>query len=92
MSEPTITIEPLPCFVCGKLPKVDSFLLMDLYHHGWSCLCPSKCYETETYYERAGAVEEWNRWVESEGFDDFEDYDEDMDEEDDETDAGGGIR
>lgn len=59
--------EPLPCFVCGELPKVGSFLLMDLRHHGWTCLCPNRCYETGTYLSRDFAVRDWNAWVESEG-------------------------
>lgn len=62
--------EPLPCFVCGERPKVESFLLMDLRHLGWTCLCPSRCFETGAYYEREGAVGEWNAWVENEGLTD----------------------
>ena len=66
--------EPKPCFVCGRRPIVDSFLLMDMRSHGWTALCPSKCYETDAYYDREDAVKEWNRWVESEGYV----YDEDL--------------
>lgn len=73
-------VEPLPCFACDELPIVGSFLLMDLRHHGWTCLCPNKCYETETYYSREGAVEDWNQWVESEGWDYPYDDEEDEDE------------
>lgn len=69
--------EPLPCFICGQMPKVESFMLMDLRHHGWSCLCPSKCFETNTYYGRDGAVGEWNEWVENEGMLDDEGWEED---------------
>ena len=58
--------EPLPCFLCGELPKVGSFKLMT-GKYGWTALCPNHCYETATYYERGYAVEDWNEWVESEG-------------------------
>jgi hypothetical protein len=60
-------IKPLPCFICDELPKVDSFPLMTLRHRGWTCLCPNRHYETSAYYERDGAIEEWNYWVENEG-------------------------
>lgn len=66
-------VEPLPCFVCGKLPTVDRFLLMDLRHLGWTALCPSRCYETAAYCDREGAVADWNTWVESEGYTDDDD-------------------
>lgn len=69
--------EPKPCFVCGRKPIVDSFLLMDLQHRGWTALCPGKCYETNTYYDKEDAIADWNRWVESEG------YVEELDEVDD---------
>lgn len=59
-------IEPTPCFVCGSLPKVGSFLLMD-GRIGWTCLCPNRCFETDAYLDRDGAVTEWNSWVECEG-------------------------
>lgn len=59
-------IEPQPCLLCGELPKVDDFLLMT-GRRGWTALCPNRCYETATYYERVGAVVDWNAWVESEG-------------------------
>lgn len=65
----TAEAEPLPCFVCGELPKVNSFLLMDMRHRGWTALCPSRCHETGAYHERDDAVAEWNRWVEAEGLD-----------------------
>jgi hypothetical protein len=71
--------KPLPCFVCGELPKVEDFALMVSYKRGWTCLCPNKHYETETYYERQYAIEDWNRWVESEGWVDG-DMDDDYDE------------
>ena len=74
--------EPQPCFVCGALPKVDSFLLMDLRHRGWTALCPNKHYETDVYYDREGAVEEWNLWVENEGW-----IPDDEDEDDAEVDG-----
>lgn len=61
-------IRPLPCFVCDELPKVEDFALMVTYKRGWTCLCPNRHYETETYYDRESAVEDWNRWVESEGY------------------------
>ena len=63
-----IETQPLPCFVCGALPKVESFKLMVSYKRGWTALCPNKCYETATYYDRESAVKDWNQWVESEGF------------------------
>ena len=68
--------EPLPCFICGELPKVEDFALMVSYKRGWTCLCPNKHYETNAYYDREGAIEAWNRWVESEGWVD-EDYGDD---------------
>ena len=61
-------IEPLPCFVCGELPKVEDFALMVSYKRGWTALCPNHHYETDAYYDRDDAVEAWNRWVESEGW------------------------
>ena len=76
-----IEIEPLPCFICGEMPKVGDFALMMTHKRGWTCLCPNKHYETETYYERQYAVEDWNRWVESEGFV-FYDDDDDCDDDD----------
>lgn len=33
----------------------------------WTCLCRNRCHETETWYERADAVADWNAWVESDG-------------------------
>ena len=59
-------VEPLPCFVCDELPQVGGFALMD-GRLGWTCLCPSRCYETNCYLTRDAAVGEWNEWVESEG-------------------------
>ena len=78
-SQPVVEGEaqPLPCFVCGALPKVESFALMVSYKRGWTCLCPNHHYETDAYYDREGAVEAWNRWVESEGFVLDDDYDDD---------------
>lgn len=57
---------PLPCLVCGSLPKVDGFPLMT-GRTGWTALCPNHCYESATYYDRGSAVADWNLWVESEG-------------------------
>ncbi len=72
-----IETQPLPCFVCGALPKVESFALMFRYKRGWTCLCPNHHYETDAYYDREGAIGQWNRWCESEGFVLDEDYDDD---------------
>ena len=59
-------VKPLPCFVCDELPRVGGFLLMD-GRTGWTALCPNKHFETNAYYDRNGAVAEWNAWVEGEG-------------------------
>jgi hypothetical protein len=66
-------MEPKPCFVCDEPPTVGSFLLMDMRHRGWTCLCPNKHHETNAYYSRDAAVKEWNEWVESEGITEWED-------------------
>lgn len=79
---PTITIETLPCPVCGERPLIISYLGM-ARRRKWSCACRNKCHATRTFLECDYAVLEWNAWA------DGEDYDEDEDEEDDETDAGG---
>ena len=75
----TIEINPLPCFICGALPKLGSFPLMDLRRVGWTCLCPNRCHETEAYLDAEGAIEAWNRWCDTEGYvflDDPEDEEE----------------
>ena len=69
-------VKPQPCFLCGKLPVVDDFALMT-GKRGWTAMCPNKHYETAPYYIKEGAVEDWNRWVENEG------YVEELDEVDD---------
>jgi hypothetical protein len=61
-------MEPVPCPLCDELPKVDGFLLMDM-RTGWTCLCPNGHFETQAYYDRDGAVTEWNAWAESDGYD-----------------------
>jgi hypothetical protein len=76
----TIEINPLPCFICGALPKLGSFPLMDLRRVGWTCLCPNRCHETEAYLEATDAIEAWNLWVETEGYV-FDDDPEDEEEE-----------
>ena len=75
----SLEIRPLPCFVCGALPKLGSFPLMDLRRTGWTCLCPNHCFETEAYLEATDAIEAWNDWVGTEGYvflDDPEDEEE----------------
>ena len=76
----SLEIRPLPCFVCGALPKLGSFPLMDLRRTGWTCLCPNHCHETEAYLEATDAIRAWNDWVGSEGYV-FDDDPEDEEEE-----------
>ena len=59
--------EPQPCYLCGELPKVGRIELMT-GKVAWTCLCPNHHYETNAYYDRKGAIDEWNCWVESEGW------------------------
>ena len=75
-----LNVKPLPCFMCNELPKVGSFLLMDLRHTGWTAMCPNKHYETDAYLDADSAVEAWNRWNDTEGYV-FDDYDYDLDGE-----------
>jgi hypothetical protein len=74
-------IRPLPCFVCGELPKVEDFALMVSYKRGWTALCPNHHYETDAYYDREGAIEAWNRWCDTEGYVNDDDGDECEDDE-----------
>lgn len=67
-------LEPLPCFVCDELPKVGSCTDMTLRRR-WTCRCPYGHYETAAYRERDSAVREWNAWVESDEFEEWEDED-----------------
>lgn len=69
-------VEPLPCPVCGELPQVGGFALMD-GRIGWTCLCPSRCHETDCWLDRDGAVGQWNAWA---GDDEGEWEDEEWDE------------
>ena len=71
-------LKPLPCYLCGELPKVGAIQLMT-GKVVWTCLCPNHHYETNAYYNREGAIDEWNRWVESEGWPEEDEDDEDGD-------------
>jgi hypothetical protein len=69
-SQPVVEGEaqPLPCYLCDTLPKVGRIELMT-GKTVWTCLCPNHCYETDAYYDRDGAIEEWNRWCDDKDYD-----------------------
>lgn len=64
----SLEIRPKPCFICGELPMVKSFVLIASHKRVWTAACPNRHHETDAYYDRDGAIDQWNAWCEPKGY------------------------
>jgi hypothetical protein len=55
----------LPCPICGKMPKVESFQVGPKYGGGiaWGVWCDCGLGEGVAYRDRSAAIECWNAYV-----------------------------